>query len=665
MLGNLPLDVPGLSVIELFDLTQRRKNDGDVQGALDLYKEWLRVHPIFPIRHAVLFNYGVALSDAGQLNEAKAAFDEAIRLDPKFLPPYINLGTLLERMGTIVPAIESWTKVANILGEVNGTQINYKLTALKNLGRVFEAANLDAKAEEVLRLSLDVSATQRDVLQQWISLRQRQWKWPVLLPWDGMTVAMQKKGISPLSAACYADDPMLHLVSSFHFSQEDVGRPARFHDPADFAARRQDPARPLRVGYVSSDLRHHAVGFLTAELFSLHDRSQVEVSVYYCGIAATDPIKERIQGSVDHWYDIRTLDEDQAADLIFDHQIDILIDLNGYTKDARPKMFARRPAPILVNWLGFPGSMASPSHHYIIADDFIIPEGDEIFYTEKVLRLPCYQPNDRQRTVAAPLSRQEAGLPENGLVLCSFNGTQKITPSVFDAWLEILHQLPDAVLWLLKGGEGADERLVAHAVQRGIAAERLIFAGKVPNPVHVSRYALVDLFLDTFPYGAHTTCSDALWMGVPVLTLVGRGFASRVSGSLVLAAGLSSDFLCQSRDDYISRAIALGRDRPALRALRTRLLAGRGSSRLFDLPALVRSLEALYAQMWEDFRQDRLPRPDLRNLEIYSDLCTQTDHETAEFRAGPGYVEELRARLADLHRFAAVPADRRLWTSPT
>lgn len=657
-------DAQHLSVIDLFGAVERRKASGDIPSGLKLYKDWIAAHRGHALLHAVYFNYGVLLAEAGELETAKTALSEAIRINPKFLPPYINLGTLLERMGDIIAAIAQWTHVADFLGEVTGLQLTYKTSALKNLGRVFEAAHLDGKAEEALRLSLDVNPLQRDVLQQWVSLRQRQWKWPVITPWEGMTAAAMKQGMSPLSAACYADDPIFHLANAHYYAKEDVGRPDRFHDAAEFADRKADPSRPLRIGYVSSDLREHAVGFLTAELFGLHDRQKVEVFVYYCGIAAEDSTKERIRASVDHWHNITPLDDDQAADLIVGDKIDILVDLNAYTKDARVKVFARRPAPIIVNWLGFPGTTGSPTHHYIVADDFIIRPEDEVFYTEKVLRLPCYQPNDRKRAVATASSRQEAGLPEGATVFCGFNGTQKITPFVFEGWIEILKRCPGSVLWLLTGGDEANERLTAFALQRGLAPERIVFADKQPNARHVARYALADLFLDTFPYGAHTTASDALWMGVPVLTRPGRSFASRVCGSLVRAAGLA-DFICETTQDYIERAVELGNDRPRLQARREMLLAGRQTSLLFDLPRLVSSLEQLYGQMWDDFRHDRLPRPDLANMELYREIGCGNDHEGHEFRAGPDYVERCRARLAELHRFSPIAADRRIWTSPS
>jgi predicted O-linked N-acetylglucosamine transferase (SPINDLY family) len=244
-------------------------------------------------------------------------------------------------------------------------------------------------------------------------------------------------------------------------------------------------------------------------------------------------------------------------------------------------------------------------------------------------------------------------------VFCSFNGTQKITPFVFARWMAILRGVPGSVLWLLKSCDEVEDRLRARATEAGIAAERLVFAPIVGAHDHLARYPLADLFLDTLPYGAHTTASDALWMGVPVLTVPGRGFAARVCASLVAAAGLP-DLICTSAEDYVARAIALGRDRASLAPYRDRLLAGRDTALLFDTPRLVHALEELFQRMWDDFAADRLPRPDLVNLDTYLELGAAMDHDAAETSFLPEYEARWRAALARRHAFAALPADTRL-----
>ncbi|MEO8115373.1 MAG: N-acetylglucosamine transferase, partial [Phenylobacterium sp.] len=341
---------------------------------------------------------------------------------------------------------------------------------------------------------------------------------------------------------------------------------------------------------------------------------------------------------------------------------DILVDVNGLTRDARTGVFARRPAPIQVNWLGYPGTMGSPYHQYIVADPWIIPPGSEIYYSEKVVRLPCYQPNDRKRAVAEPRpTRAEAGLPDDAFVFCCFNGSQKISRFTFERWMEILRQAPHSVLWLLNNTEESRLQLIREAERHGVSPERLFFAPKLHNPLHLARYPLADLFLDTTPYGAHTTCSDALWMGVPILTLSGRSFASRVCGSLVRSAGLA-ELVVESSEAYVARAVELASAPGEIAHFKARLEAGRATCDLFDMEKLVGSLEGLYRGMCADRDQGLMPQPELINLGAYLQIGTEIDHEATELLGHPDYQGLYRAELARRHRVRPFPPDPRLWT---
>lgn len=627
---------------------------------IEIYRSWIAQNPAHPSLHLILFNFGVVLSAAGDLDGAKEAFLAAIERNQDFLPPHINLGSVLERMGVADQAVMRWYHVVNKLAAVDANAIAYKTTALKQISRMLETARLDENAEGALRLSLDIHPHQREPLQHWIWLRQGLCKWPVLEPWAEVTRKLLMQGFYPLSLAAYADDPLFQLGTAHHHSKVDVGRPA-VGVAGDWPVPESAGRRKLRIGYVSSDLRGHAVGYLTTEIYELHDRKKVEVFAYYCGIRPEDATKERIRATVDHWVEITDLDDHQAARRIIDDGIDILVDLNGYSKDGRTQLFALRPAPIIVNWLGYPGTMGSPYHHYIIADDYIIPRDHEIYYSEKVLRLPCYQPNDRRRVIAAERpSRRDAGLPEDATVYCCFNGTQKITGVVFECWMTILSRVPDSVVWLLAASDETQQRLRQRAEQRGIAPERLVFAGRKANHEHLARFALADVLLDTWPYGAHTTASDALWMGVPVLTVSGRGFASRVCGSLVRAAGLG-ELVCDSFEQYVDRAVTLGQNRSTLRSYRNRLIANRDRCTLFDTPALVRKLETLYAEMWDDYRRGALPVPNLTNLEVYHEIGCELDVEAMGLLPVADYHERYRVALAYRDSVSPLPADGRLW----
>ena len=631
--------------------------------AQQVYRVWIQFNADHPQVYVAQFNRAGLHLDGGDIEGARDALSQALAVNPEFLPAYINLGGVLERSGDLDGAVDQWRTVINKLAAVTGPAIGYAVAALKQIGRVLADHQKLEPAEVALQQCLTLNPRQYDVLGQVLALRMGQCKWPISAPWEGSDRKSLVSGIHPLSMGVYTDDPMLQLAAASRYNSElvDLSPEAdlscdRRHAPIDLSARR------LKVGYVSSDLRDHAVGYLMAELFEVHDRSKIEVFAYYCGPPSSDGLNARIRAAVEHWTDIRGMTDAAAAAKIAADGIDILVDVNGHTRDAKTGLFSRRPAPIQVNWLGYPGTMGGPHHQYIIADPWIIPPDHEIYYSEGVRRLPCYQPNDRKRAVAPERpTRAEAGLPDHAVVFCCFNGPQKISRFTFGRWMEILKRVEGSVLWLLHSAEETHERLRGYAEQAGVARDRLIFAPKQHNAMHLARYPLADLFLDTAPYGAHTTASDSLWMGVPVLTLPGRSFASRVCGSLVTAAGLG-DLVATSPQDYVERAVALGSDPARIAALKTRLEANRMTCDLFNMDKLVTSLEALYADMVVEAQQGRLPRPDLTNLDAYFSIGTDLDHEGEEMLAVEDYPALYKTRLARRHLLRSLPADGRFWT---
>jgi len=653
-----------LGISELFGFAEQLKAGGEQKLSVELYKIWLNHNPSDPLLYAIYFNYGVALSDSGDLPGAKEALEKAIEINPDFMPPYINLGTLLERMGAVDKAYTQWAAVVNRLAQINGTAVGHKVMAFKQIGRVLERGGIDEQAEQALKQCLEINPNQTDVIQHYLALRQRQCKWPVVVGWDNVSKSTLVGSISPLSIAAYVDDPLMQLANAYSYNKQEVAKGGGIMTAGNWALPEAKRGGPLRVGYVSSDLREHAVGFLTAGIFELHDRKKVEVFAYYCGVPVqpTDSTNARIKKTVDHWVDISDLDDRRAANRILDDKIDILVDLNGNTKDARLKLFSMRPAPIIVNWLGFPGTMGSPFHHYIVADEFIIPKGSEIYYSEKVLRLPCYQPNDRKRTHSAIPKRSDHGLPDDAFVFCCFNGIQKVSKATLERWIKILLRVPKGVLWLLGGSEPVHQRLREFAAQFNIAPERLIFASARANPDHVARFPLGDLFLDTWPYGAHTTCSDALWMGVPVITFPGRTFASRVCSSLVRSAGFP-EMVCTGPEDYVERAVDLGNNPAKVKAYKEKILATKLTSVLFDTPFLVRHLEDLYGQMWSDYAKGDLPRPDLSNLDIYQEVGVEEDINGRAAFEVEDYHGVYQRRLAYRDSLYPLKPDSRLWNA--
>jgi predicted O-linked N-acetylglucosamine transferase (SPINDLY family) len=605
----------------------------------------------------------MALVEAGDRYGAINALRDCIRLNPDFHAAYVNLGRVLEDSGQAGPAVAQWVNLINRLALINGDSVGVKLTALQQIGRVLRANNENVAAEDSLKQSLDIDPNQVEILQHWIAVRQAQCKWPVISGWGKVKNEDLLAKIFPWSLANHSDDPMFQFATAFVHNKRAVGLARRTLGPAPKFSKLRRSGQKLRVGYLSSDLRDHAVGFGLTEVFELHNRQCFEIFAYYCGISHVDATQTRIKAGVDHWVDINTLSDEEAALRITEDKIDILVDLNGYTMNARTKVVAFRPAPIIVNWFGFPSTMGSPYHNYLVADPYIIPESSEIFYSEKVLRMPCYQPNDRKRDVAAKRpSRRDEKLPDDAFVFCCLNGLQKLTARTYHRWLTILQQVPNSVLWLLGGAAETNERLRQIANQNGVAGERIIFASRAANADHLARYPLADLFLDNLPYGAHTTAADALWMGVPVLTLPGRSFASRVCGSLVQAAGLG-EMICANPEEYVSRAVDLVRNPAKYAMVKAKLAAGRDTCLLFDTARLVSNLEALYSSMWSEFESGKLPIPDLSNLEIYNEIGLELDHENIEILNDQEYKALYQAKLSEWNETYPIKPDGRLWNA--
>ncbi len=345
-----------------------------------------------------------------------------------------------------------------------------------------------------------------------------------------------------------------------------------------------------------------------AELFERHDRDRFEVVAYSYGPDDHSPTRARLMSAFDRFVDISALSHRDVAERVQADQIDILVDLKGYTHHARPAILAYRPAPVQVSYLGYPATMGVDFIDYIIVDPVVVPASQQPYFSEKLVHLPCsFQANDRQREVAsAHTSRQDWGLPAEALVLCSFNNSYKISPAFFDIWMRLLRSVPGSVLWLLEANRLIKGNLRFEAEKRGVDPDRLVFAPVVPSAEHLERHRHADLFLDTLPCNAHTTASDALWAGLPVLTCSGSTFAGRVAASLLTAAGLE-ELVTGSLEDYEQTALALARDPQRLSALRRKLRDNRQIHPLFDLPKLTGNIEAAYARMWQTWLSGMRP----------------------------------------------------------
>jgi len=382
---------------------------------------------------------------------------------------------------------------------------------------------------------------------------------------------------------------------------------ARAVPPLPARSFRERQGERIRLGYLSADFHQHATAHLAAELFERHDRTRFEVFAYSYGPDDGSLMRRRLERAFDRFIDVRRLSHAQAAQRIHADAIDILIDLKGHTLNARTAMLAARPAPVQVNYLGYPGTMGADFIDYIIVDRIVAPPADQTYFSEKLVTLPgCYQPTDTRREIAAPPARRECGLPPDGCVFCCFNNTYKITPTFFAIWMRLLTHVPGSVLWLLESNELVRRNLRREAEQRGLDPSRLVFAPIRPIGEHLARHRHADLFLDTLPCNAHTTANDALWSGLPVLTCAGSTFAGRVAASAVAAAGVPG-LIAPSLDAYEQTARDLARTPVRLRELRDTLERNRATAPLFDVAAYARHLETAYARMWERWRAGEPP----------------------------------------------------------
>jgi len=542
---------------------------------------------------------GRALAFLGQSEEALASFDRAIALAPDLARAHGHRADLLAELGRNAEAIESYDRALALAPDVVEDWFN-RGGALTAVGRYEDAI---ASFNRAAALNPELAAS--DVLRAPLFLsRLRICDWANYQDAVAQLLAMIRAGQPlsvPFAALLLPCTPAEQLQSARRYVQDHPAPPALWRGEMYSHDR-------IRVAYLSADFREHATSHLAAGLFEQHDRSRFEITALSFGEDDGSAIRRRVAVAFERFVDVHHNSDQEIAELMRRHEIDIAVDLMGFTKDHRLGVLARRPAPIQVNYLGYPGTMGTAFHDYIIADGTVIPEEHEAYYAERIVRLPgSYQVNDDQRPIAAATpSRRDCGLPEDGFVFCCFNNTQKLSPDVFDVWMRVLKAVDDSVLWLLEGNGTSSANLRAAAEQRGVSPQRLIFAGKTTLPEHLARQRLADLFLDTLPYNAHTTASDALWAGLPVLAQTGATFAGRVAASLLRTIGLP-ELIAATQQDYERRAIELANNPEMSATIRRKLAASRTTTPLFDTALFARRIEAAYAAVHQRHQEGLAP----------------------------------------------------------
>jgi len=560
---------------------------GRLDEAVESYSSAIRIKPD---NADALINRGLALQALHRNSEALADYDRAARLRPTDSRVWTSRGKVLGRLLDHKKALASFDRAircdaGNVQALIGRGDI---LRHLKRYAEALDAYEAAREYDPDFPLLAGTALYTRMQLCDWHDFASRR---------DELVAAIKagKPACAPYALLFLVDDPALHLQAAERYAQG-----LAFEEQA--LPRRQLNDR-LRIGFYSADLFDHATARLIVELIESLDRDLVEPIAFSFHPAGDSPLAQRIAAAFDRFIDASALSDEQVVARSRSMGIDIAIDLKGRTDRARPRLFAMRCAPLQVAYLGYPGTFAVGGIDYVLADAVVIPNGAEAHFTEQVIRLPqCYQPNDSQRYRPGQAgSRADHGLPDDALVFCCFNEPRKILPELFSTWMAILREVTGSVLWLLEGPPGSGDNLRAAAEAEGVDPRRIVFAPFAPYPDHLSRYTLADLFLDTFPCNAHTTASDALWAGLPVVTRAGQSFASRVGASLLTTLGMP-ELIVEDETAYQSLAIDLAQDPAHRRVLRDKLAASRDSSPLFSGSALARPVEVAFRAIADRYK---------------------------------------------------------------
>jgi len=569
---------------------------GDLPGAEAALRRECEAYPSFADAHNAL---GVALINQSRRQEALAAFRAALAADPQHVEANNNAANVLAALGRREEAVGHLERALDKNPNLAEGHLN--------LGLLFQALRRYDEAIASFRRALAFAPDMKYALGSLVWCELMVYRWPEVAADIAALRQQVREGTgvaAPFTLVAASDSPAEQRECAEHHIRELLTQaPRPLWSGAPHRRER------IRLAYLSGDFHEHATAKLAARLFEIHDRRRFEVVGVSYGPDDGSPARTRLRQAFDRFIDVRELDDATAARQLRELEVDVAVDLKGHTPDARPGILAHRPAPLQVAYLGYPGTMGAPFIDYVIADRIVIPPGEERYFTEQVAWLPhSYQVNDATRAIAGrtPL-RSEARLPDGAFVFCSFNNSYKITPEFFAVWMRLLAAVPHSVLWLLDDNPGARRNLQESARAAGVGPGRLVFAERMPHAEHLARHRLADLFLDNLPCNAHTTASDALWAGLPVLTCAGTTFAGRVAASLLQAVGLS-ELIAPNLQRYEALALEFARDPARLAACRESLARKRRTHPLFDTALFCRHIEAAYETMWRRALDAEAPR---------------------------------------------------------
>ena len=555
--------------------------------ALIYYEKAISLDPNYYVAHS---NKAATLKELNRLEDALSSYNTAIELNPTLADAYSNCAVILQELNRLPEAIQR----CNI-----SIDLSPKLAlAYFNRGIVFNDLKDFENASNDFNTAIEIKPNYVFVYGLMLHTRMKICDWR---DYDQNVNDLFSQIMNGQKAtSCF---PVLGLSDSLQLQhQAALTYTATMFPPDDSLGEipKKNRSGKIKLGYYSADLHNHATAYLMAELFERHDKSKFELFAFSFGPDTQDEMRTRLLLAFDHFIDVRQQSDKSVAQLSRELGIDIAIDLKGYTTGARPRIFSYRAAPIQVSYLGYPGTLGASYIDYLIADPTLIPPESQAYYSEKIAYLPnSYQVNDRKRVISARnFSKQELGLPDKGFVFCCFNNNFKITPIMLDTWVRILNAVEGSVLWLFEDNAAAGRNLREQAVIRGLDPSRLVFAPRMNLPDHLARHAAADLFLDTLPCNAHTTASDALWAGLPVLTCTGEAFASRVAASLLNAIELP-ELVTTNIKDYEDLAIELAQNTEKLKQIREKLARNRLTTALFNTNLFTNNIEALFSLMVE------------------------------------------------------------------
>ena len=610
------------------------KQIGEYQKAKSCYENAIQIQPNNAPLHN---NLGSVLEELGEHQKAKSCYEKAIQIQPSYLIALNNLGNLLKELGEYQKAKSCYEKIIliqpshvsaiNNLGNVLGKLEEYKkaiscydmaikinpnyFLAHNNKGVILQKLRKFNESLKSYNSAFKINPNYNFLLGKVLYLKSCLSDWK---SFDEDLNSLKNKlnnneaSSLPFATLTLYDLPLLQKKAAEIWIKKTYSNKNKLEPISKYK-----PNKKIRLGYYSADFYNHATSLLIAYMLELHDKSKFELFGFSFGPDKKDEMRKRVSSSFDHFIDVRLKLDADIVKLSRDFKIDIAIDLKGITTDERFGIFLNRSAPIQVSYLGYPGTSGANFIDYIIADKILIPKENQKFFSEKIIYLPdSYQPNDFTKKISKSVfTREQLGLPKNAFVFCCFNQNYKIAPSIFDIWMKVLKRIEGSVLWLLQDSNEGANNLKKEAENRGVNPDKIIFAKRMTISEHLARHKVADLFIDTFPCNAHTTCSDALWSGLPVITLMGQSFASRVSGSLLNAVGLN-ELITTTEKDYEDLIVRLATDSKQLKIIKNKLKKNRISQPLFDTKLYTKKIESGYKEIYERYHSD-LP---LENIEI-------------------------------------------------